>query len=427
MNVENLMVCELREYENNTRIHSAANVRKIVASIREYGFTVPVLVDADGVIIAGHGRVAAAREIGLEFVPCIRLANLTPEQVAAYRIADNRLAGDSEWDEAALAAELAKLGEVDVSVAALSENVPILGDDGAVVFEPELQADGEEVLAEADFGVRVAKRGQIWRLGEHRLMCGDCTSVKHMTMLMGEQQADIVFTDPPYGVAIGDKNVALNDFQAQKGGRCTENIDGDTLAGDDLRTLLTMAFTNLCRFSADHCSIYVTFTAGENLHVGLDAMRDAGIPVRHTLAWVKNAATFSIGRLDYDYQHEVIFFTWGKNHKRVRGGKQQTSTWFYNKPLAAKLHPTMKPIALIENAILNSSEEGDVLLDVFAGSGSSLIAAHETGRVCFAMEIDPHYVDVIIRRWQEHTGMEATLESGETFAQCESELTAAVS
>ena len=424
----------LRPYEGNAKIHTDANIRKVAKSITEFGFTQPVLIDGEQNIIAGHRRTLAAIKLEMPTVPCIRRTDLTPEQVAAYRIADNRLGLDSEWDEKALAEELARLGEMEIDLAVtgfraseleqwltrLETDAPILpeslasnGDSevDASDFPPDIEfvgTEGEPVDdIEPDLPV---EHGQIWALGDHRVMCGDCSDSGDMDALMDGKLADIVFTDPPYGVAIGSKNAELNSIEDGKGGRITEDIEGDTYTPEQLYDALIGGFKNVRSVCAGHCSVYITAPVSGKLGMMFFAMlKEAGLEIRHVLNWIKNRPTFTFGRLDYEYQHEPILFTWINNHKRIRAGKSQTSCWFYNSPNACDLHPTMKPIALIENALLNSSEEGDILLDPFVGSGSSIIAAHDVGRRCYAMDIDPHYVSVAIRRWEKHTGLKAEL------------------
>ena len=217
---------------------------------------------------------------------------------------------------------------------------------------------------------------------------------------------DMVFTDPPYGVAIGDKNKALQSVQPS--GRIVENIEGDTLSEEALYNQLKQAFINVREVCAEDACYYVTSPQGGSLSLMMMMMmRDAGLEVRHVLMWEKNNATFSIGRLDYDYQHEPIFYTWGKKHHNYRGGDNRTTVWKYNKPLASKLHPTMKPIELIANAVKDGTLPKMKVLDVFGGSGSTLIACEQLDRSCYMMEIDPHYCDVIIERWEKYTGNKA--------------------
>lgn len=215
----------------------------------------------------------------------------------------------------------------------------------------------------------------------------------------------MVFTDPPYGVAIGDKNKELNSVQIS--GRCLENIEGDTLSESDLYEMLKAAFINVRESCADDAVYYVTSPQGGSLGLMMMMMRDAGLEVRHVLMWEKSQPTFSIGRLDYDYQHEPIFYTWTKSHHNYRAGENRTTVWKYDKPRKNDLHPTMKPVELVANAILDGSKEGMVVLDVFGGSGTTMIACEQTGRSCYMMEKDPHYVSVIIDRWEQFTGEKA--------------------
>lgn len=218
--------------------------------------------------------------------------------------------------------------------------------------------------------------------------------------------ADMVFTDPPYGVSIGDKNAALNSVQ--KAGRCVKNIENDTLGAKELYPILVKAMTNARLSCKSDASYYVTSPQGGELGLMMMMMmRDAGLPVRHMLIWEKNCATFSLGRLDYDYQHEPIFYTWTEKHHNYRNGEYRTTIWKYDKPRKCDLHPTMKPIALVVNAIMDATREGDVVLDVFGGSGTSMIACEQTNRKCLMMELDPHYCDVIIARWEKLTGLNA--------------------
>ena len=280
-----------------------------------------------------------------------------------------------------------------------------------------------------------AKVGDLYQLGEHLLMCGDSTSEESMKKLFGGGVATLVFTDPPYGVAIGDKNRDLNSVN--KSTAIEENIIGDTLPPDELYRILVKAFENLrINGASDECSYYVSSPQGGELGLMMMMMmKDAGLPVRHMLIWVKNSATFSLGRLDYDYRHEPIFYTWTKKHN-FYGGYNTTviddttvidkmkrkelielihklmfpkddSVLYCDKPLANNLHPTMKPIKLISKFILNSSKEGDIVGDIFGGSGSTLIACEQLHRKCRMMELDPKYVDVIIERWEDFTGKKA--------------------
>ena len=222
----------------------------------------------------------------------------------------------------------------------------------------------------------------------------------------------MVFTDPPYGVAIGDKNQQLDEVLGRSGS-CKENIAGDTLPKDELYSLLKTAFINVREVTAEDACYFVTSPQGGSLGLMMMMMmRDAGLPVRHVLMWRKNAPTFSIGRLDYDYQHEPIFYTWTKTHHNYRAGQFRSTIWDFPKPTKSRLHPTMKPVALVANAILDGTQTGMSVLDPFGGSGSTMIACEQTGRSCYMMEIDPKYCDVIIDRWEKLTGQKAVLLDG---------------
>jgi len=255
-----------------------------------------------------------------------------------------------------------------------------------------------------------AKLGDIYQLGQHRLMCGDSTDAEAWALLMDGEKADMVFTDPPYGVAIGDKNATLNSVQ--KARRCCENIKGDTMTEEQLYDMLKTAFVNVRKNCTDDAVYFVTSPQGGSLGLMMMTMKDAGLEVRHVLMWEKNSATFSLGRLDYDYQHEPIFYTWTKSHHNFRKGEYRTTIWKYDKPRKCDLHPTMKPVALVANAIMDGTKEGMVVMDAFGGSGTTIIAAEQLNRKARVMELDPHYVDVIIARWENLTGEKAVLLNG---------------
>jgi site-specific DNA-methyltransferase (adenine-specific) len=332
----------------------------------------------------------------MEKIPCIVRRDLTPEQVRAYRVVDNKIAELSEWNEELLAAEISDLTEFNFAdygfdLAELAK---------ATEEEPEAEDDGYETDTEK-IEIRV-HRGEVWKLGDHRLMCGDSTSGEDMARLMCGEKADMVFTDPPYGVAIGDKNKVLNSVQ--RAGRCLENIANDTLSEEELYEMLKSAFINVRNNCADDAVYYVTSPQGGSLGLMMMMMKDAGLPVRHVLMWRKNSPTFSLGRLDYDYQHEPIFYTWTDRHHNYRAGKYRTTVWDFDKPRKCDVHPTMKPVGLVENAILDGTERGMVVLDVFGGSGTTVIASERTGRKCRMMELDEKYATVILNRWEEETG-----------------------
>ena len=279
-------------------------------------------------------------------------------------------------------------------------------EDGDNDEEEHKEATEDEFNEDAEEIHRRCKECELWQLGRHRLLCGDSTDAEQVKFLIGGQKANMVFTDPPYGVSIGDKNATLNSVQ--KSGMCTENIKNDTLQPDRLYPLLVKAMTNCRESCADDATYFVTSPQGGELGMMMMMMmKDAGLPVRHILIWEKNSATFSLGMLDYDYQHEQIFYTWAKKHKNYRKGEFRTTIWKYDKPRKCDLHPTMKPVELVANCMKDGTVEGDSVLDVFGGSGTTLIAAEQLNRNAFVMELDPHYCDVIIARWEKLTGEKA--------------------
>lgn len=241
------------------------------------------------------------------------------------------------------------------------------------------------------------KTGDLWQIGDHKIICGDSCKREDVYYLLGDERAEMVFSDPPYGVAIGDKNKFLNSFQPS--GRNLENIAGDLMGKDELFDMLVLSFTLTHEIMKDCCAIYVTAPQGGELGLMMMMMMMmSGLPVRHVLNWIKNSPTFSMGRLDYDYQHEPILFTWKKSHKHYGAGKYTTSTWFIDKPRASKEHPTMKPVELVENALLNSSLEGQIIYDPFSGSGTTTVACENLSRQCRSVEISPAYVAVTLER-----------------------------
>ena len=423
MNIVEKKVAELIPYENNPRINENA-VGAVAESIREFGFKVPIVVDKNNVIVCGHTRVSAAEQLGLKTVPCVVADDLTEEQIRAFRLADNKTAELATWDEEKLLAELEAVKDIDMASFGFEDLEVEMTEYKAEEdnFEPELPEEPK------------TKRGDIYELGDHRLMCGDSTSEDDLTALVGGCKAKMVFTDPPYGVAIGDKNKALESVQ--KSGRITENIIADNWQIDDLYKMLVKAFTNLRQNGADEdCAYYVTSPQGGDLGLMMMMMmRDAGLTVRHMLIWVKNVATFSLGRLDYDYRHEPIFYTWTKKHNfygaydttviekmskkelvelvRKLMYPKDDSVQYFDKPHKCDLHPTMKPVKLVAKFILNSSKPGETVLDIFGGSGTTMIACEQLGRKCRMMELDPKYCDVIVKRWEEFTGKKAVLVNG---------------
>ena len=397
---ERVAVDTLVPYVNNANIHSDKQITMLASSIREFGFLNPILIDKDRNVIAGHGRILAAQKLGLTEVPCVYVEGLTQAQRKAYILADNRLAEFSEWDMDLVMGELAELDELgfDTDLTGFEFEIePEITDDADNVPEPPTEPK--------------AKLGDLYQLGNHRLICGDSTDGAVIDRLMDGVKADMVFTDPPYNVAVGSKNKILNE---QDGG-CRNETE---IAGDKGMTdaeigeqLWRPAFQNMADHAKDDCSIYVTMPQGGTHMMMMMMMADACWQVKHELMWLKNQPTFSMGRLDYDYKHEPIMYGWKKTHNFYGKGKFTKSVWEIDKPRESKLHPTMKPIELIANALENSTKENDCVLDVFGGSGSTLIACEQLNRKCYMCELDPHYCDIIIDRWQQFTGEKAELIS----------------
>ena len=373
----------------------------------------PELVEARGcivvpyegryVVLGGNLRLAAAKYLKWPDIMCAVLPEGTKvSKLKEIVLKDNSSFGS--WDLSLLRKDWAEFDFGDWGINVTWDTAGPTPD--ASVSEREVVEDDFDETT-SDIAKR-CKRGNIWQLGDHRLMCGDSTKVNDVQMLMGGAEADMVFTDPPYNVAIGDKNKALN---ALTGSHSIErNLEGDTYKTDEEcgEKLWKPAFTAMRKVSKSRCAIYVTMPQGGTHMMMMLMMHEAGWQVKHELIWMKDRPTFSMGRLDYDYQHEPICFGWNKTHKKIGAGKYTKSVWAIDKPAKCDLHPTMKPIELIVNALLNSSEENDNILDCFGGSGSTLMACEQTGRHCYMMEYDEHYCDVIIARWEKYTGRKAT-------------------
>jgi len=376
----------IKPYEKNAKKHDKKQVQQIANSIKEFGFNQPLVVDKENVVIVGHGRLEAAKLLGLKDVPVITV-DLTEEQAKAYRLADNKL-NESEWDMGLAIEELKGLSD---------PMFELTGFDKDLLIEPDEKDD--EIPENAPL---VAKLGDVWALGRHRLMCGDSTQKEAVETLMGGQKADMVFTDPPYSVNYEKKNKeVLKSKEYSK-------ITGDNLKVEDIaKNLWKPVFDNLAESSKDGASIYVTMPQGGDQMMMMMMMMMDSWQVKHELIWVKNSPVFSMGRLDYDYMHEPILYGWKKNHQFYGGGQFKKSVWHIKRD-GNKSHPTMKPVELMTNAIANSSKQDDIVLDLFGGSGSTLIACEKTNRVCYIMELDEKYCDVIIKRWEDYAGQRAT-------------------
>jgi len=389
---------KLVPYARNARTHSEEQVAQIAASIVEFGFTNPILAGSDGVIVAGHGRLAAAQKLGLDTVPVVVLDHLTPTQRRALIIADNRIAENAGWDDAMLRIELQSLQEDGF-------NLDITGFDADALAEimagEETTVDGQtddDAVPEVS-ATPISRPGDVWELGNHRLVCGDATDPKSYELLMADAKADMIVTDPPYNVDYA--NSAKDKMRGKDRPILNDNL------GDGFYDFLLAAMTPML----ERCSgaVYVAMSSSE-LDTLQSAFRAAGGKWSTFIIWAKN--TFTLGRADYQRQYEPILYGWPEGQNRHWcGDRDQGDVWNIKKPQKNDLHPTMKPVELVERAIRNSSRPGDIVLDPFGGSGTTLIAAEKTGRIGWLIELDPKYVDVIVRRWQDWSGQEAYREA----------------
>jgi len=403
LNVEYRSINALIPYARNARTHSESQVAQIAASIVEFGFTNPILMGSDDVIVAGHGRLAAAQKLGLQQVPVLVLEHLSPTQRRALVIADNRIAENAGWDDAMLRLELDALRNDDFDLSLTGFDV----DDIADLFEGEEGGDEgqtDDDAAPEVLDAAVSRAGDIWLLGNHRLLCGDSTDPQSFELLLAGQKVDMVFTDPPYNVNYA--NSAKDKMRGKNRSILNDNL------GEGFYDFLLAALTPTVAHSRG--AIYVAMSSSE-LDVLQEAFRVAGGKWSTFIIWAKN--TFTMGRSDYQRQYEPILYGWpegGKHH--WCGDRNQSDVWQIKKPHKNDLHPTMKPVELVERAIRNSSKPGDMVLDPFGGSGTTVIACEKSGRCARLIEMDPKYVDVIVRRWQEWASKKAIRESdGVTF------------
>ncbi|PNS43033.1 site-specific DNA-methyltransferase [Gardnerella vaginalis] len=383
-------VSELIPYVRNARTHSEAQVAQIAASIREFGFLSPILVAEDNTILAGHGRLAAALKLGLKKVPCVKENHLTETQKRAYIIADNKLSLNAGWDSELLAVELSELEGADF-------NLDLLGFD-----EAELSSifDADKDVSDDDFDVEkeleepcFSKTGDVWTLGRHRIICGDATKLETYKTLLENTKVNLVVTDPPYNV----------NYEGSAG-----KIKNDNMENDKFYQFLFNSFVNMEQAMADDASIYVFHADTEGLNFR-KAFQDAGFYLSGCCIWKKPSLV--LGRSPYQWQHEPCLYGWKKKGKhKWYAGRKETSVWEFEKPKKNADHPTMKPIALLAYPIKNSSMTNSLVLDPFAGSGSTLIACEQTGRICYAIELDEKYCDVIVKRYIEQVGNDKSVK-----------------
>ena len=403
MNIEYINTGELQGYEANTRTHSPEQVEQLANSITEFGFTNPVLIDGERQIIAGHGRLAAAKKLSMDQIPCIVLDHLTEDQRRAYVIADNKLALNAGWDEDLLKIELNALGSLGFDLTIIGFNAEELDD---LVIEEDIDSflTDEDDVPEVPVDP-ISKLGDIWLLGKHRLMCGDSTSQSDVDLLMDLNQADMVFTDPPWNVNYGAS--AHPDYKER-------TILNDFMGTEDFKNFMDQTFQQMASHSKKGAPTYVVMSAQEwgNMMLTL-AMNE--YHWSSTIIWNKSSLVLS--RKDYHTQYEPIWYGWLSGEARLcpLEDRKQSDVWNFDKPSKSELHPTTKPVELVERAINNSSKKNNYVLDLFGGSGSTLIACEKTSRKNMSMELDPKYCDVIVQRWQDFTGEKAVHIDGTEF------------
>lgn len=373
---------EVKPYEKNPRKNDQA-VDLVANSLKEFGWKQPIVVDKDYVIIAGHTRLKAAKKLKMEKVPVIVADDLNEQQVKAYRLADNKVAEASEWDDEMLLDELNDIFDFD------------MGDFGFDFFEDESQEIKKDEVPEVDEEKEpTTKLGDIWQLGRHRLMCGDSTSLGDVNSLVGGAQIDLFITDPPYNVDYTGKTK-----EALK-------IQNDKMEADAFREFLKDAFESANSVMKPGAVFYIWHadTEGYNFR---GACKDVGWKIRECLIWNKN--TMVMGRQDYHWKHEPCLYGWKEGTHLWASDRKQTTILNFDRPIKSDMHPTMKPVALFDYQIKNNTKKGDIVLDTFSGSGTTIIACEQNGRIAYCMELDPKYCDVIVRRWENLTGEKAVL------------------
>ena len=377
-------VTKLVPYVNNARTHSPEQINKLRASLREFGFINPVIIDRNYGVIAGHGRIMAAKEEGITEVPCVFADHLSEAQKKAYILADNRMAMDAGWDEELLRVEIEALQGMDFDPLLTGFDEAELAD----LFGEETEAKEDDFDVDAELEKpTVTQSGDVWTLGRHRLICGDSTQAETFDILMQGKKANLVVTDPPYNV----------NYEGTAG-----KIKNDNMASEKFYQFLLDAFTNIARVMADDASIYVFHADTEGLNFR-KAFSDAGFYLSGCCIWKKPSLV--LGRSPYQWQHEPCLYGWKKNGKHQwYSDRKQTTIWEFDKTKKNTDHPTMKPIPLLAYPICNSSMSNTLILDPFGGSGSTLIACEQTDRSCYTAELDEKYCDVIVKRYIEQVG-----------------------
>ena len=404
MDITDVKIDDITPYHDNPRVNTDA-INVVKKSLSEFGFQQPLVLDKDNVIIVGHTRFAAAKELGFTDVPCFIADNLSEDKIKAYRIMDNKSAEYASWNYGLLTKEITDLLESDYDLEYTGFSDSELEDMGfdmnleSFVEEPQSE---EDVIPEISEKPPISKMGDVWILGNHRLVCGDSTSIDDVETLMNKERADMIFTDPPWNVNYGADTV---------GGKYKDRkILNDHMQEDEWADFVMGFCTSLKIASKGGCMTYLVMSAQEWAIVD-KTLRDNGFHWSSTIIWAKDALVIS--RKDYHTQYEPIWYGWNGDESRLSPllDRKQSDVWDVARPRVSKLHPTTKPVELVERAINNSTQRTNLVLDLFLGSGTTLIAAEKTGRKCYGMELDPKYADVIIERWQNYTGKNAVLES----------------
>ncbi len=381
MNVIDISIAELKPYGKNAKIHPPKQVDLLAENIARFGFTTPILIDENNEVIAGHGRLLALQQLGATEAPVVRMEGLTEKEVKALRLADNKIAEMGTWN---IDLAIGDLKELD------TELLELTGFDKDLLIEPDEKDDEvpEDVPAQA-------KLGDLYILGNHRVLCGDSTDIAQVGILMGDKKADMVFTDPPYNVDYTGKT------------KDALKIQNDKKDNAGFLEFLTDSIGNIAAYTKKGAGAYICHADSEGLNFRT-AFIGAGFQMKQCVIWNKNVMV--MGRQDYHWKHEPILYGWQEGEAHAfYGGRTQTTVWDIPRPSRSESHPTMKPVELVERAIMNSSKAEDIILDTFLGSGTTVIAAEKTGRICYGIELDPKYIDVIVKRWEDYTGQKAVL------------------